>query len=118
MPVHAHARAVLRGCGAGHAASRRPAPVAARASAVPSAAAPGPASKENVTLAFEVPQAVPFGQRVAVVGSSPELGAWTEPVPLAWAEGDVWTGRVEGCVFFFLVFVFFFRAVSLSLSPI
>jgi hypothetical protein len=85
---------------------------------VPSAAAPGPASKENVTLAFEVPQAVPFGQRVAVVGSSPELGAWTEPVPLAWAEGDVWTGRVEGCVFFFGVRVFFSGGVFVSLTDL
>ena len=96
--THALAGRPLAGGVSTTATPRRGAPLVARASQAP---------KKKVTLSFEVTQAVPFGQRVAVVGSSPELGAWAEPVPLVWKEGDVWTGSVEGCVFLGFVCVCF-----------
>lgn len=59
-----------------------------------------PASEPGATIVhFEVAQAVPYGQRVAVLGDAAELGAW-EPeraVTLAWGDADVWTGQAKMC---------------------
>lgn len=66
----------------------------------------------KVSVRFSVEQKVPFGQRVAVLGSKESLGAWSDPLALTWGEGDVWTGLAEveedGCVN--LSFVHFFPA--------
>ena len=46
----------------------------------------------DVPVAFAVRKHVPFGSRIAVVGSSAALGSWRldRAVPMAWSPGDVW----------------------------
>jgi len=82
----------------------RPAAPRARVLAVRAAAdSPQP---PKVSVRFSVEQKVPFGQRVAVLGSKESLGAWSDPLALTWGEGDVWTGSAEveedGCVDLFI----------------
>jgi hypothetical protein len=53
------------------------------------AATPPPS---DVPVTFAVRKHVPFGSRIAIVGSSAALGAWhvDRAVSMAWSPGDVW----------------------------
>ena len=46
---------------------------------------------------FKVVKPVLWGESVAVVGSSAELGKWdpANPLALSWTAGDVWFGTAE-----------------------
>jgi hypothetical protein len=45
---------------------------------------------------FTLSYSCSFGQHVAVIGSSPQLGCWDaqQAVPLTWHAGDAWKGRL------------------------
>lgn len=48
---------------------------------------------DRATLTFVVPEhKVAFGERVALVGNTPELGAWDpeRAVPMDWSPGHNW----------------------------
>jgi hypothetical protein len=49
------------------------------------------------TVQFTLSYSCSFGQHVAVVGSSPQLGGWdaAQAVPLTWHAGDTWRGRLQ-----------------------
>lgn len=87
---------------AGHGASLRGASSEALAGLVPQALAAAPSAPACGLLDDAVPvtilltRRVEFGDRLAVVGQTPELGAWraADGLALAWSEGDVWCGQV------------------------
>jgi hypothetical protein len=85
-----HRAALLR---PGASAAPRPA-VAAR---FQSAGAADASSASPCTVHFEVAQAVPYGQRVAVLGAAPELGGWDvgKAIPLEWSDANVWKGQAK-----------------------
>ena len=64
--------------------------VAARRRGAPEEESPSP--PPDVPVTFAVRKHVPYGSRIAVVGSSPALGSWRldRAVPMAWSTGDVW----------------------------
>ena len=64
--------------------------VAARRRGAPEEESPSP--PPDVPVTFVVRKHVPYGSRIAVVGSSPALGSWRldRAVPMAWSTGDVW----------------------------
>jgi hypothetical protein len=45
-----------------------------------------------VRLSFRIPYRTSFGQDIAMVGSTDELGNWDprEGISMTWSEGDVW----------------------------
>lgn len=64
-------------------------------------AAPAQTSLDTATGAatkckFVLARSVAFGERIAVVGETNELGCWkpSHGLLLQWSEGDVWSGEV------------------------
>jgi hypothetical protein len=45
-------------------------------------------------VSFKVQRSVAYGDELRVVGSSPQFGCWKigSGLPMAWSEGDWWTG--------------------------
>jgi hypothetical protein len=80
--------------GAAAAASPRPLPARAAPAELAAEAAP---QRRAARVRFCLNFHVDFGQRVCLVGGSPELGAWVlaDAVPLEWGDGDQWHAAVD-----------------------
>lgn len=54
-------------------------------------------STRTVKARFEIKHKLHYGQRLAVVGSSEELGAWdpSHAYSLSWNEDDLWQGEAD-----------------------
>jgi hypothetical protein len=46
---------------------------------------------------FQLPYHCKYGQRLCLIGSSGNLGAWdvANAVPMEWNEGDVWSVELQ-----------------------
>ena len=54
------------------------------------------ASTPKSKIKFAIKQRIDFGKKIAVVGSSPQLGAWdpASACKCEWNEDDVWVGEI------------------------
>lgn len=57
----------------------------------------GSGKLDRVPVTFSLKLSVNFGEKVALVGSPPELGSWdpSDSLMLKWSEGNVWEATVE-----------------------
>lgn len=59
--------------------------------------APSGLADKKIKLSFKLPYRTHFGQDIAIVGSSADLGEWDprEAVSMRWSDGDVWECELE-----------------------